>query len=79
LVLALLCVPRLWAQEPQADAVLKSCFQQDTPIHKAPERAPDGLCHRAYQEAQKQRLSTVFEIVVDGEASVRLFQAASTA
>src|SRR5215813_11858553 len=33
----------------------------------------------AYQEAQTQRRSTVFEIVVDGEASVRLFQAASTA
>jgi 2-succinyl-5-enolpyruvyl-6-hydroxy-3-cyclohexene-1-carboxylate synthase len=33
----------------------------------------------AYQEAQKQRRSTVFEIVVDGEASVRLFQIASTA
>jgi 2-succinyl-5-enolpyruvyl-6-hydroxy-3-cyclohexene-1-carboxylate synthase len=33
----------------------------------------------AYQEAQRQRRSTVFEIVVDGEASVRLFQAASTA
>ncbi len=32
----------------------------------------------AYQEAQTQRRSTVFEIVVDGEASVRLFQAAST-
>jgi 2-succinyl-5-enolpyruvyl-6-hydroxy-3-cyclohexene-1-carboxylate synthase len=31
----------------------------------------------AYQEAQRQRRSTVFEIVVDGEASVRLFQAAS--
>jgi 2-succinyl-5-enolpyruvyl-6-hydroxy-3-cyclohexene-1-carboxylate synthase len=33
----------------------------------------------AYQEAQTQRRSTVFEIVVDGEASVRLFQAAGTA
>src|SRR5215813_3621977 len=33
----------------------------------------------AYQEAQLQRRSTVFEIVVDGEASVRLFEAASTA
>jgi 2-succinyl-5-enolpyruvyl-6-hydroxy-3-cyclohexene-1-carboxylate synthase len=33
----------------------------------------------AYQEAQRQRRSTVFEIVVDGQASVRLFQAASTA
>jgi len=33
----------------------------------------------AYQEAQRQRRSTVFEIVVDGEASIRLFQAASTA
>jgi 2-succinyl-5-enolpyruvyl-6-hydroxy-3-cyclohexene-1-carboxylate synthase len=33
----------------------------------------------AYHEAQRQRRSTVFEIVVDGEASVRLFQAASTA
>jgi len=33
----------------------------------------------AYQEAQLQRRSTVFEIVVDGEASVRLFQAASAA
>ena len=33
----------------------------------------------AYQEAQMQRRSTVFEIVVDGEASVRVFQAASTA
>jgi 2-succinyl-5-enolpyruvyl-6-hydroxy-3-cyclohexene-1-carboxylate synthase len=32
----------------------------------------------AYQEAQAQRRSSVFEIVVDGEASVRLFQAAST-
>ena len=32
-----------------------------------------------YQEAQAQRRSTVFEIVVDGEASVRLFQAASMA
>jgi 2-succinyl-5-enolpyruvyl-6-hydroxy-3-cyclohexene-1-carboxylate synthase len=32
----------------------------------------------AYQEAQCQRRSTVFELVVDGEASVRLFQAAST-
>jgi 2-succinyl-5-enolpyruvyl-6-hydroxy-3-cyclohexene-1-carboxylate synthase len=32
----------------------------------------------AYHEAQTQRRSTVFEIVVDGEASVRLFQAAST-
>jgi 2-succinyl-5-enolpyruvyl-6-hydroxy-3-cyclohexene-1-carboxylate synthase len=33
----------------------------------------------AYQEAQAQRRSTVFEIIVDGAASVRLFQAASTA
>jgi 2-succinyl-5-enolpyruvyl-6-hydroxy-3-cyclohexene-1-carboxylate synthase len=33
----------------------------------------------AYQEAQVQRRSTVFEIVVDGAASVRLFQAASSA
>jgi 2-succinyl-5-enolpyruvyl-6-hydroxy-3-cyclohexene-1-carboxylate synthase len=33
----------------------------------------------AYQEAQMQRRSTVFEIVVDGEASVRLFQAAGAA
>ena len=33
----------------------------------------------AYQEAQTQQQSTLFEIVVDGEASVRLFQAASTA
>jgi 2-succinyl-5-enolpyruvyl-6-hydroxy-3-cyclohexene-1-carboxylate synthase len=33
----------------------------------------------AYQEAQAQRRSTLFEIVVDGEASVRLFQAASMA
>jgi 2-succinyl-5-enolpyruvyl-6-hydroxy-3-cyclohexene-1-carboxylate synthase len=33
----------------------------------------------AYQEAQMQRRSTVFEIVVDGGGSVRLFQAASTA
>ena len=33
----------------------------------------------AYQEAQAQRRSTLFEIVVDGAASVRLFQAASTA
>ena len=33
----------------------------------------------AYQEAQMQRRSTVFEIIVDGEASVRLFQATSTA
>jgi 2-succinyl-5-enolpyruvyl-6-hydroxy-3-cyclohexene-1-carboxylate synthase len=33
----------------------------------------------AYQEAQTRRHSTVFEIVVDGEASVRLFQAASMA
>ena len=32
----------------------------------------------AYQEAQMQRRSTLFEIVVDGAASVRLFQAAST-
>jgi 2-succinyl-5-enolpyruvyl-6-hydroxy-3-cyclohexene-1-carboxylate synthase len=31
----------------------------------------------AYQEAQTQRRSTLFEIVVDGEVSVRLFQAAS--
>ncbi len=31
----------------------------------------------AYQEAQAQQRSTLFEIVVDGEASVRLFQAAS--
>ena len=30
-----------------------------------------------YQTAQAQRRSTLFEIVVDGEASVRLFQAAS--
>jgi 2-succinyl-5-enolpyruvyl-6-hydroxy-3-cyclohexene-1-carboxylate synthase len=33
----------------------------------------------AYLEAQAQRRSTLFEIVIDGEASVRLFQAASTA
>ena len=33
----------------------------------------------AYQEAQMQRRSTVFEIVVDGAASVRLFQTASLA
>jgi 2-succinyl-5-enolpyruvyl-6-hydroxy-3-cyclohexene-1-carboxylate synthase len=33
----------------------------------------------AYQEAQAQQRSTLFEIVVDGEASVRLFQAASMA
>lgn len=33
----------------------------------------------AYQGAQAQRRSTVFEIVVDGAASVRLLQAASTA
>lgn len=33
----------------------------------------------AYQTAQAQRRSTLFEIVVDGAASVRLFQAASTA
>jgi 2-succinyl-5-enolpyruvyl-6-hydroxy-3-cyclohexene-1-carboxylate synthase len=33
----------------------------------------------AYQEAQTQRRSTLFEIVVDGEASVRLFQSASMA
>lgn len=33
----------------------------------------------AYQEAQAQRHSTVFEVIVDGAASVRLFQAASTA
>jgi 2-succinyl-5-enolpyruvyl-6-hydroxy-3-cyclohexene-1-carboxylate synthase len=33
----------------------------------------------AYQEAQAQRRSTVFELVVDGAASVRLFQAASIA
>lgn len=32
----------------------------------------------AYQEAQAQGRSTVFELVVDGEASVRLFQAASS-
>jgi 2-succinyl-5-enolpyruvyl-6-hydroxy-3-cyclohexene-1-carboxylate synthase len=31
----------------------------------------------AYQTAQAQQRSTLFEIVVDGEASVRLFQAAS--
>jgi 2-succinyl-5-enolpyruvyl-6-hydroxy-3-cyclohexene-1-carboxylate synthase len=31
----------------------------------------------AYQAAQAQQRSTLFEIVVDGEASVRLFQAAS--
>jgi 2-succinyl-5-enolpyruvyl-6-hydroxy-3-cyclohexene-1-carboxylate synthase len=31
----------------------------------------------AYREAQAHRRSTLFEIVVDGEASVRLFQAAS--
>jgi 2-succinyl-5-enolpyruvyl-6-hydroxy-3-cyclohexene-1-carboxylate synthase len=31
----------------------------------------------AYREAQAQQRSTLFEIVVDGEASVRLFQAAS--
>jgi 2-succinyl-5-enolpyruvyl-6-hydroxy-3-cyclohexene-1-carboxylate synthase len=33
----------------------------------------------AYQEAQRQRCSTLFEIIVDGEASVRLFQAAGAA
>jgi 2-succinyl-5-enolpyruvyl-6-hydroxy-3-cyclohexene-1-carboxylate synthase len=33
----------------------------------------------AYQDAQTQRRSTLFEIVVDGAESVRLFQAASTA
>ena len=33
----------------------------------------------AYQEAQAQQRSTLFEIIVDGEASVRLFQAASMA
>jgi 2-succinyl-5-enolpyruvyl-6-hydroxy-3-cyclohexene-1-carboxylate synthase len=33
----------------------------------------------AYQEAQTQRRSTVFELLVNGEVSVRLFQAASTA
>jgi 2-succinyl-5-enolpyruvyl-6-hydroxy-3-cyclohexene-1-carboxylate synthase len=33
----------------------------------------------AYQQAQAQQRSTVFEIVVDGEASVQLFQAASRA
>jgi 2-succinyl-5-enolpyruvyl-6-hydroxy-3-cyclohexene-1-carboxylate synthase len=33
----------------------------------------------AYQAAQAQRQSTVFEIVVDGAASVRLFQASSRA
>jgi 2-succinyl-5-enolpyruvyl-6-hydroxy-3-cyclohexene-1-carboxylate synthase len=33
----------------------------------------------AYQEAQRQRRSTVFEIMVDGEVSVRLFQTDSTA
>ena len=32
-----------------------------------------------YQEAQAQQRSTLFEIIVDGEASVRLFQAASIA
>ena len=32
-----------------------------------------------YQEAQAQQRSTLFEIIVDGEASVRLFQAASMA
>jgi 2-succinyl-5-enolpyruvyl-6-hydroxy-3-cyclohexene-1-carboxylate synthase len=31
----------------------------------------------AYQEAQAQQRSTLFEVIVDGEASVRLFQAAS--
>jgi 2-succinyl-5-enolpyruvyl-6-hydroxy-3-cyclohexene-1-carboxylate synthase len=33
----------------------------------------------AYREAQTQGRSTVFEVVVDGEASVRLFQAAGSA
>jgi 2-succinyl-5-enolpyruvyl-6-hydroxy-3-cyclohexene-1-carboxylate synthase len=33
----------------------------------------------AYQQAQAQRRSTLFEIVVDGAASVRLFQAAGMA
>jgi 2-succinyl-5-enolpyruvyl-6-hydroxy-3-cyclohexene-1-carboxylate synthase len=33
----------------------------------------------AYEQAQAQRRATVFEIVVDGEASVQLFQAASKA
>jgi len=33
----------------------------------------------AYQKAQAQQCSTLFEIIVDGEASVRLFQAASMA
>jgi 2-succinyl-5-enolpyruvyl-6-hydroxy-3-cyclohexene-1-carboxylate synthase len=33
----------------------------------------------AYQDAQQQQRSTLFEIVVDGAASVRLFQAAGTA
>jgi 2-succinyl-5-enolpyruvyl-6-hydroxy-3-cyclohexene-1-carboxylate synthase len=33
----------------------------------------------AYEAAQTQRRSTVFEIVVDGAASVRLFQAVSAA
>jgi 2-succinyl-5-enolpyruvyl-6-hydroxy-3-cyclohexene-1-carboxylate synthase len=32
-----------------------------------------------YREAQAQQRSTLFEIIVDGEASVRLFQAASMA
>ncbi|MGE3538153.1 MAG: 2-succinyl-5-enolpyruvyl-6-hydroxy-3-cyclohexene-1-carboxylic-acid synthase [Candidatus Tectimicrobiota bacterium] len=32
---------------------------------------------RAYKQAQQQQRSTVFEIVVDGAASVRMFQAAS--
>ena len=33
----------------------------------------------AYQEAQRQQRATVFELTVDGAASVRLFQAASLA
>jgi 2-succinyl-5-enolpyruvyl-6-hydroxy-3-cyclohexene-1-carboxylate synthase len=33
----------------------------------------------AYKQAQAARRSTLFEIVVDGEASVRLFQAAGRA
>lgn len=38
--------------------------------------SPEALIH-AYEEAQRQQCSTVFELVVDGAASVRLFQAAS--
>jgi 2-succinyl-5-enolpyruvyl-6-hydroxy-3-cyclohexene-1-carboxylate synthase len=38
--------------------------------------SPEALI-RAYQEAQRTQCATVFELIVDGAASVRLFQAAS--